>query len=363
MVSIAFPLFFVPQLGLMRTGLLFGIMNVLVACWALWVFRSTLQKTPGQWRGHWLSAVLVLAVLSVTMVLSERITTLGEERFYGERIAVAKSTPYQPIVLTQCYQGGHWRLCLNGHLQFNTRDEYRYHEALVHPVMAAQPQPKQVLILGGGDGMALREVLKYDNVEKVTLVELDPAMTTLFKDHPQLATLNAQSLHSPKVEVVNADAFLWLQGDALQDRFFDAIIVDFPDPTNYAIGKLYTTSFYQLLAARLRQTGYAVIQTTSPLMAPESFWTVATTLEAVGLQTRPYHAFVPSFGEWGFIIASHKAYVPPERLPSGLKFLGVDHLQRAFDFPLDMARKPTPVNRLSNQHLVTTFQREWSAHQ
>jgi spermidine synthase len=156
--------------------------------------------------------------------------------------------------------------------------------------------------------------------------------------------------------VVNADAFQWLQqGD---DRF-DVIIVDFPDPTNFSIGKLYTSAFYALLDQRLAASGYAVIQTTSPLVARQSFWTVVATLESVGLQTAPYHANVPSFGEWGYVIASHRPWHPPSALPPGLRFLTVAGVPALFDFPRDMARVPAEVNRLANQVLVTTYEREW----
>ncbi|HEY2254583.1 MAG TPA: polyamine aminopropyltransferase, partial [Variovorax sp.] len=236
------------------------------------------------------------------------------------------------------------------------RDEYRYHEALVHPVMAAQGAPKKVAVLGGGDGMAVREILKYPSVQSVTLVELDPNMTKLFTEHETLAALNAHSLSSPKVNIVNADAFQWLQqpGDS-----YDVIVVDFPDPTNFAIGKLYTSSFYALLAQRLSASGYAVIQTTSPLIARKSFWTVVTTVESVGLTATPYHAHVPSFGEWGYIIASRRPYRFPQTLPDGLRFLSAPTLPLLFDFPLDMARVPAEVNRLSNQILVSTYEQEW----
>jgi len=213
-----------------------------------------------------------------------------------------------------------------------------------------------VAVLGGGDGMAVREILKYPSVESITLVELDPNMTKLFTEHETLAALNGHSLSSPKVKIVNTDAFQWLQQEA---DMFDVIVVDFPDPTNFAIGKLYTSSFYALLEKRLSASGYAVIQTTSPLVARKSYWTVATTIESVGLRATPYHAHVPSFGEWGYIIASRRPYRLPDALPSGLRFLAPSTLPLMFDFPLDMARVPAEVNRLSNQTLVTTYEQEW----
>jgi spermidine synthase len=216
--------------------------------------------------------------------------------------------------------------------------------------------PRKVAVLGGGDGMAVREILKYPGVQSITLVELDPAMTTLFTQNPTLAGLNGHALSSPKVKVINTDAFKWLE--ETRDSF-DVIVVDFPDPTNFNIGKLYTNSFYALLDQRLSASGYAVIQTTSPLVARQSFWTVVQTIESVGLRATPYHAHVPSFGEWGFVIASRRPYRQPTALPEGLRFLNLQSLPLLFDFPQDMARVPAEVNRLSNQVLVHSYEAEW----
>ena len=349
-VSIAFPLLLVPQLGLIRTGVFFGLLNAAVAVWALWLFRGQLRQLSA----HALSCALVVAALLAALVAADRITTWAEDRFYADSVLYSETSAYQRVVVTSSKQGV--RLFLNGNLQFHSRDEYRYHEALVHPAMAAHGAPRQVLVLGGGDGMAVREILKYPSVENVTLVELDPHMTQLFSTQPLLRQLNADSLLSPKLRIVNADAFAWLEQNA---GSFDVIVVDFPDPTNFSIGKLYTSSFYHLLDQHLNASGYAVVQTTSPLIARKSFWTVATTIEAAGLTTMPYHAHVPSFGEWGFMLASRRPYKLPGVLPSGLRFLSVADLPTLFNFPLDMARVPTEVNRLSNQVLVQTFEEEW----
>ncbi len=357
-VSLAFPLILVPRLGMVRTGLLFGFMNAAVAVWALWMFRHELRRVGA----HALACALALVALALAFVFASHITTLAEDRFYQDPIVFSATSSYQRIVVTRGTLGH--RLFLNGNLQFAERDEYRYHEALVHPVMAAHGAPKRVAVLGGGDGMAVREILKYPSVEQVTLVELDPNMTQLFTRHETLAALNGHALSSPRVRIVNADAFQWLQqtGEARgadADDTFDVIVVDFPDPTNFAIGKLYTQSFYGLLDKRLSASGYAVIQTTSPLVARKSFWTVATTIESVGLTATPYHAHVPSFGEWGYIVASRRPYRMPDALPAGLRFLSPSTLPLMFDFPLDMARVPAEVNRLSNQLLVTTYESEW----
>ena len=353
-VSLAFPLLLVPQLGMVRTGLLFGLLNAAVAAWALWLFRHELRGL----RAHAVACAATLVVLMLAWAWADRVTTLAEDRLYADRVVFAQSTPYQRIVVTHAPgegRPGH-RLFLNGNLQFTERDEYRYHEALAHPAMAAHGAPKKVAVLGGGDGMAVREILKYPSVEQVTLVELDPAMTELFTRNPQLEALNGHALTSPKVRVVNADAFRWLDETS---ETFDVVVVDFPDPTNFSIGKLYTLSFYALLEKRLAASGYAVIQTTSPLVARKSFWTVAQTIEAAGLTAAPYHAHVPSFGEWGFVIASRRPWHLPTALPEGLRYLTPQTLPLLFDFPLDMARVPADVNRLSNQVLVHTYEAEW----
>ena len=348
-VAIAFPLIFVPQLGLLRTGAFFGLLNAAVAVWALWLFRGEVRRLAA----HALACALTIAALLAAFVAADHVTTWAEDRFYGD-VLFSETSAYQRIVVTAGHGGT--RLFLNGNLQFDSHDEYRYHEALVHPAMAAHGAPRRVLVLGGGDGLAVREVLRYPGVEQVTLVELDPNMTRLFAGQARLRELNGDALHSPKVRIVNADAFSWLEQN--EDRF-DVIVVDFPDPTNFAIGKLYTRTFYELIDHHLAASGYAVVQTTSPLIARKSFWTVVTTIEAAGLTATPYHAHVPSFGEWGFVIAAHRPWRTGGLLPAGLRFVDAAGLPALFRFPPDMARVPAAVNRLSNQVLVQTFEDEW----
>ncbi|MET0334421.1 MAG: polyamine aminopropyltransferase, partial [Rhizobacter sp.] len=200
-VAVAFPLLFVPQLGLVRTGAFFGLLNAAVAVWALWLFRGELRRL---W-AHVVACGAVVAALLVVMGYADQISTWAEDRFYADRIVYSETSRYQRVVVTSGRAGV--RLFLNGNLQFHSRDEYRYHEALVHPAMAAHGAPKRVLVLGGGDGLAVREVLKHSSVESVTLVELDPHMTKLFAEQPMLRELNADALHSPKLTIVNADAF------------------------------------------------------------------------------------------------------------------------------------------------------------
>ena len=349
-VSLLFPLILAPKLGLVRTCFLFGILNVLVAGWTTFVFRDELA-TASRLRAQ---CIVALLLLIAGFGYGERMTTFAEANLYTDDIIFAKSTPYQRIVLTRWKDD--LRLFLNSHLQFSSNDEYRYHESLVHPAMQSLQSPKRILILGGGDGLALREVFKYDSVESVTLVDLDPEMTRLFGTNEVLRKLNAESLNSPKLKIVNADAFVWL---GTNNDTFDFAVVDFPDPTSYALGKLYTTAFYKLLERHLNENGIAVVQATSPLYARRSYWCVVTTIESAGLNASPYHVYVPSFGEWGFVIASKRPYaIPPVKL-SGLRFVTTEILPSFFQFPPDMSRVQTEVNHLNNQILVRYYESEW----
>lgn len=349
-VSILFPLLLAPHLGMVRSGLLFGLLNVAVALWALRLFRDQLPGRP------WLKAQCwaVMALLAVGFAGAGQLTSLAEAHLYADEIVHTETTPYQRIVLTRWRDD--LRLFLNNNLQFSSHDEYRYHEALVHPGLSSLPWARRVLVLGGGDGLAVREILKYPGVESVTLVDLDPAMTRLFSTAPMLTELNANALNSPKVKVINADALQWLEDS--RDTF-DFVVVDFPDPANFALGKLYTSAFYRLLEKRLAPRGLLVVQSTSPLYARQSFWCVVATLESVGLKAAPYHALVPSFGEWGYILAGREDYVPPAAYPVPTRFLTPETTASLFHFPADMDRVPAEVNRLNNQVLVRYFEAEW----
>jgi len=349
-VSILFPLILAPHLGMVRTGLLFGILNVAIAFWALHLFRD--QLPARRWLGIQSGAAL-LALLA-GFAGAGQLTTLAETHVYADDIVHAETTPYQRIVVTRWRDD--LRLFLNNNLQFSSHDEYRYHEALVHPGLASLPAARRVLVLGGGDGLAVREILKYPDIDSVTLVDLDPAMTALFSTAPALVTLNGGALKSDKVRIVNADALSWLEESR---DYFDFIVIDFPDPSNFALGKLYTSAFYRLLEKRLSANGLIVVQSTSPLYARQSFWCVVTTLEDVGFKTAPYHALVPSFGEWGFIIAGRREFVPQPVDSARTRFLTPETTADLFRFPADMARMPAEVNRLNNQVLVRYFEAEW----
>ena len=349
-VSLAFPLWLAPHLGMVGTSLLFGLMNTAVALWTIWMFRGKLPQR----RALTAQALSVLLILGVALAASGRITRAVEAGSYEDEVLLTMTTPYQRIVVTRWKDD--LRLFLNGNLQFSSRDEYRYHEALVHPGLASLPWARRVLVLGGGDGLAVREILKYPNIQSVTLVDLDPAMPRLFRETPLLTRINQGSFLSPKVRVIQSDALRWL--DQSSDAF-DFIVVDFPDPNNFAVCKLYTTTFYHLLERHLNVRGRAVIQATSPLYARKSYWTIVNTVASVGLLTTPYHALVPSFGEWGFVLVGREPWSAPTRFSVPLRFLTPAGMPALLDFPPDMAREPTEINRLDNQVLVRTFEEEW----
>jgi spermidine synthase len=348
--SILFPLVLVPKLGMVRSALLFGIMNTVVALWSTLLFRDQI----GPRRALQAACLISLVALGLGMAGAERISAAADNNLYADEVILSKETRYQRIVLTR------WkddiRLFLNSHLQFSSRDEYRYHEALVHPGLAAVPETRSVLVLGGGDGLAVREILKYPGVEKITLVDLDPEMIKLFSTNPMLTRLNGNSLTASKLRVIHADAFPWL---AENRDMFDFVVVDFPDPTSYSLGKLYTTVFYRALAKHLSRQALVVVQSTSPLFARQSYWCIVETLKQAGLKTFPYHVYVPSFGEWGYVLAGQYPYEPPAQLPAGLRFLSARNLPELFHFPNDMLPVDVEPNRLNDQVLVRYYEREW----
>jgi spermidine synthase len=348
--SLLFPIVLVPRLGLVRSALFFGVVNAAVALWSTFLFAPQLLQR----RSLRAACLVVIGILGIGLAKAKWITTTAEDNIYADEIIFARDTHYQHIVLTRFKDD--LRLFLNSHLQFSSRDEYRYHESLIHPGLAAVPVPRTVLVLGGGDGLAVREILKYPQVEKITLVDLDPEMTRLFSSQPMLTELNQKSLLSSRLHVINADAFPWVDSNT---ENFDFIVIDFPDPTNYALGKLYTTAFYRAVARHLSSQGFVVVQSTSPMFARDSFWCIAETIRQAGLQTFPYHVYVPSFGEWGFVLAGTHPYTPPKSLPNGLRFLNADGVPLLFQFPPDMAQIPMPANQLNTQVLVRTYENDW----
>ena len=348
--ALLFPLVLVPQLGLMQTAFLFGGMNLLVGAMAWYLFRLELG------RGYLIGLLLIGAMLLAGFVKSTQLTTLIENKLYKNSVIYSQQTPYQKLVLTA--NNGRIQFYINGAIQFDTIDEYRYHESLVHPAMQTAKSHEQVLIIGGGDGMALHEVLRYDDVGDVTLVDLDPAVTTLFKTHPKLSQLNQHAYDNPKVTVVNTDAWKFLEH---AKTLYDVIIIDLPDPNNISLSRLYSESFYRLVSAHLSRAGVMVTQATSPMFSKEAFWCIAQTVASTTLHTLPYHTYVPSFGEWGFVLASRLPLSHIKITPlKGMRYLDAKTMQKMRFFDKDIA-KPTTIepNKLSSHRLIEYYNQGW----
>ncbi len=364
LASLLFALVLVPERGLTRTSLLFGLLNAGVALAGTRILRPVLR--PADVRRVWIGGVLIALLLGAGLLRSEKLQAVTEQALYADPIVFAEQSAYQRLVVTRA-RSGDTQLYLNGNLQFASADEYRYHEALVHPAFAAVAErglaARRVLVLGGGDGLAAREILRYARVEEIVLVDLDPAVTDLATRLPALRALSGDSLADPRLRVVHDDAMVWLDEGGAEEPF-DVAIVDFPDPNNFSLGKLYTRRFYGLLRDALRPGGVAAVQSTSPLYARRSFWCIDATLRAAGLSTRPYHAAVPSFGEWGFGLASPRPLDAPGRVApevsGALRWLDDATLAGLFVFGRDMAPDPEPAepNRLDEQRLVRLYERE-----
>tara|TARA_B100000609_G_C17194793_1_gene424534 strand:+ start:27 stop:1601 length:1575 start_codon:yes stop_codon:yes gene_type:complete len=360
--AILFPLIFVPFLGLVQTGLFFGLFNVAVAGVAVWVFYPVLSKPKPI-----IAAVVFSAVaLAITLGLAENISSYLERSLYSGEIIYAKTSPYQRLVVSR--RGGAINFFINGGIQFCSLDEYRYHEALVHPAMSHAPRHENVLILGGGDGLAAREVLKYPDVKSISIVDLDPAVTEFFKTNPMMRQLNKGSLSDPKVKIYNMDAWKFIEQHPDGKKLFDLIFIDLPDPRNIELSKLYSLSFYRMLSGRLAVGGAIAVQAASPLFVRKAYWCAAHTMEDVDnpyeenkkLYVVPYHAYVPSFGEWGFVLASP---LPVQwdklNLKVPTKYLDDKVMHDMKDFPKDTSEVETDVNRLNTHRISDYYEKGW----
>jgi len=349
--SVAFPALLLPYLGLIKTAFLTGMFNLGVALVNLYMFRLRFVE---HWRVLSLIAV-VAALLAAGLVSSQQITSFIEERLYRDEIIYAAQTPYQRLVVTRWNDD--LRLFIDGNIQFSSVDEYRYHESLVHPALSLAPSRETVLVLGGGDGLAAREVLKYSDVGSITIVDIDPQVTHLFATYPPFVELNQGSLTSQKVHVVNDDAYKFLERTS--DRY-PVIIIDLPDPNNESLAKLYSLEFYRLVKQHLARGGMVAVQSSSVYFTRETFWCINHTLAAAGLVPRPYHAYIPSFGDWGFTLASDLTVDPMRiRLTVPLRYLTPAILETLFVFPPDIAEVPTAVSTLDEAAVLHYYVAGW----
>ncbi|WP_093136282.1 polyamine aminopropyltransferase [Salinibacillus kushneri] len=348
-----------PELGMVKSAFFVGCINLSVALYILWLFRDEIQD----WKKHGLVGVIIGIFLVAGLFLGEKIAFSFEQQMYKDPIIYMEDTQYQKIVLTK--EKGDTRLYLDGGLQFSSTDEYRYHEVLVHPVMSQVESHDRILVLGGGDGLAIRELLKYEDTGEITLVDLDPAVVELASKSYHLVKLNEGALQDEKVNIKHQDAFEYLEGS---NQFYDVILVDLPDPNNESLNKLYTKEFYSLVRNHLKPDGAMMVQSTSPVFAPQVYWTISETISDTGLNVENFHVDVPSFGNWGFVMAScENIDVNQLEVKAETRFLTTDMLLSLTEFGKDEDSEivenghviPIEPNTLINPHLLEKYEEAW----
>jgi spermidine synthase len=355
--SLAFPLLMLPTLGLIKAALLTGLLNAVVVVLGLVAYAPRFLRSRQAFLAATIAAIGLLAWL---FVQAPTVEGALESALYRDTVVHSEQSAYQHLTIT--YDDNDTRLFINGNLQYSSLDEYRYHEALVHvPIARMGAIPRDVLILGGGDGLAARELLRYPQLRRIDLVDLDPAMTRLHRTHPALVELNGASLSDPKVAIHNEDAMRWLQRD--RDRY-DLVVIDLPDPNAEALVKLYTREFYRLASDHLRANGALVVQASSPYFAREAYWCIAKTVAAAGLATQTYHLDVPTFGDWGFVVGSPRELPSPAdwRPAVPLRWLTPELLPGLFRFARDEDGSIAPqlaVNTTFSPVLLRYYMRGW----
>ncbi|PHQ52634.1 hypothetical protein BLA24_06395 [Streptomyces cinnamoneus] len=290
---------------------------------------------------------LVLALLGVCSALTGPFERAARQAVYGAEVKVAVHSDVQEVVLTGGGASGQpLSLFLDGRLRVSGNDDCRYHEALVHPAMAGPH--RRVLVLGGGDGLAVREVLRYPDVASVTVVEEDAAVLRLARADRDLVALNGAAYRDPRVRVVTADAFDWLRSSRGQEAGpYDVVVSDLPDPGVTPSAKLYSQEFYGLVTRSLAPGGRLAIHGGDLSARPHTFWTVDATVRSVGLATEPYRVMAPPARDtrrqdWGLLLASRSP--APLRLPEARPALRTltPHRLRRLAWAAERGRQPSP---------------------
>ncbi len=353
LAAVLFPFVLLPWLGHLLTAGVTGLLNLCIAALMAWQFRRYL----GKWKPVLgASAVLGLLSLCTLLVFSKPLQQLLENGLYQDTVIHSEQSKYQKIVVTRW--GNDTRLYLNGGLQFSSIDEHRYHEVITHLPAAYATQRLRALVIGGGDALALRELLKYESLQELTLVDIDPAMTDLVKRMPVLAEQSSKALDDSRVRVVNADAWKWLgeSGD-----LYDVIIIDLPDPSTEDTARLYTVAFYHRVARRLAGGGVMMTQATSPWFAPKAYWSIGASLEEVFTSVVPAHTYIPSFGPWGFfMVAMHDLSEPRHEVHKG-RFINQDSLPSLLTLPSDYRRESVEANRIGRLPLLRYYEQGWDS--
>ncbi len=351
--TLLFPFVLLPSLGTFRSALVVGAVNLAIAYLILRVFRETLPAKRARFYSIAIAAGMLLLIAG--FVASPQLLRPWYDAVYEDRVVYVEQSAYQNIVVTRGRDD--LRMFLDGNLQFSSVDEYRYHEALIHIPFSLAERRARVLVLGGGDGLAVREILKHDDVEEITLVDLDPAMTRIARTQPTIRQLNGGSLDDPRVHVLHQDAFVFLAEDA---RLWDVIIADLPDPNNASLARLYSREAYASARRRLAPGGVFLTQATSPFFARDAFWCIEETMRAAGMRTLPYHAYVPAFGDWGFILGADRPLSPSDvhvHVPT--RYLDDETARALFTFERDLQPGPIEPSTLDRPIVLSYYLGGW----
>ena len=357
MATLLFPFLLLPFFGLFRSSVFFGLVNVALGVFVLYYFVGHLRR-PLLRTLLGLSLGISLAFAAL-LYFAQPLLEKWDSRAYPHRIIYSEQTPYQQLTLTK--NRSDVRLHINRVIQFSSTDEYRYHEALGIVPLEAAPYAENILILGGGEGLLARQVLKDPRVRQITIVDLDPAVFRLGRDNPYIRELNQGALDHPRVRTIAQDASLFL---AETEAYYDLILVDLPDPSNESVARLYSTYFFQLAHSRLTAHGLIATQATSPFHTRDAFWCIVKTLEESGFaQVLPYHTYVPSFGDWGFVLASpYPISITPFETELPVRYLDAQVVEAMLHFPDDSSRPDgLSPNRLDQPVLLGYYLADWEA--
>lgn len=356
--TLLFPFFLLPFLGLYRSSLLFGLINLLVAFITIQLFKDQIQiKQRSRFLFNF-GTICLAVIIGFMMIQTNNHLEQWNESIYKYPIIHSENSQYQKIDIAK--NNSEFRLYLNSAIQFSSRDEYRYHEALIHVPLSQIEAAKEVLVLGGGEGLAIREVLKYQEIENIDVVDIDPAITKLSKENELISRLNENALEDPRVNIIHQDAFTFLKEGRSQ---YDAIIIDLPDPSNESLARLYSDAFYKLCLTRLHSDGVLATQATSPHLSTKAFWCINETLRHAGFNySYPYNVYIPSFGNWGFIMAKQFPKFKNSLRPNiDYKYLENENFEHLFYFEKDVRIKDVGINRLDKPILLEYYLDHWKS--
>jgi spermidine synthase len=343
--GLLFPFLLLPHLGQLRTVVLAGAINAVAgALVVLWLFRADLS---GRERlGLYAAVAGVLALLAGTWLCTPAFERAARAALYDGDVVFARDD------VVVAHTGVGTELYVDGERRVSTTAGNEAAQALVHPAMAGRHE--HVLVLGGGDGLALREVLRYPAVRDVIVVIARDAETAPARTDPALRALAGDAFADPRVRVVVADAFAWAR--AARDRF-DVVVADLAAPSTGSAARLYTQEFYGLVRTVLRPAGRFVVHAPAPDAHRRAYWCVDAGLRAAGLGTVPYRVTAAGPVGQGYVLA---AVTAPTELraaddapdPAVVPFLTPERLGRATWFPPSTARLDVPPATLTRPRIA-----------